>query len=188
MAEALVPDVEAVPPPRVLVGHSLGGAVAIELALGRQDLVGGLVLVAAGARLPVREDVDARAADDFAAACRGLVDAAFADPTSALARRALVALTETGPQALRADHAACAAFDARDRVGGMSQPVLVIAGADDVLVPASLSEELALLLPIAHSILVPRASHMLVVEAAGVVNLLVAAYLARLELTLADGA
>src|SRR5947209_7830364 len=39
-------EIAETPAPRAVVGHSLGGAVALELALARPDLVDGLVLVA----------------------------------------------------------------------------------------------------------------------------------------------
>ena len=53
LAGALAPAVESLEGPRALVGHSLGGAVALELARSRPALVDGLVLIASGARLPV---------------------------------------------------------------------------------------------------------------------------------------
>src|ERR1700675_1521865 len=39
------------PGPRVVVGHSMGGAVALQLALDHPELVDGLVIIASGAQL-----------------------------------------------------------------------------------------------------------------------------------------
>ncbi|MFM8829133.1 MAG: alpha/beta fold hydrolase, partial [Actinomycetota bacterium] len=69
MAEWVIAEVEGVEGPMVMVGHSLGGAVALEIALARPDLVAGLVLVSTGARLPVPDDALARIDADFEAEC-----------------------------------------------------------------------------------------------------------------------
>ena len=69
----------------------------------------------------------------------------------------------------------------------LSVPVLLVHGAEDHLVPVWLGEELARELPMAQMVVVPGARHALMSDAPGTVDLLLAAYLARLELTLAEG-
>lgn len=169
----------------MLVGHSLGGAVALELALARPELVDGLVLIASGARLPVPADVLARVRADPAAERRRLMEAFVRDPATPGAARVRAALDACDDAVLAADYAACAAADLRGRLGGLRAPALVIAGGDDRLTPPWLSEELARELPMAQMVLVPGARHMPMVDADATVNLLVGAFLARLELTVA---
>jgi pimeloyl-ACP methyl ester carboxylesterase len=185
LASALAPAVESLDGPRALIGHSLGGAVALELARTRPELVDGLVLIASGARLPVPDEILGRVRSDPAGERRRLMEAFLADPGLPIAREVGTALRECDDAVLAADYAACAAADLRGRLGAVRAPALVIAGGEDRLTPPWLSEELARELPMAQLILVPAARHMPMADADGTVNLLAAAFLARLELTLA---
>lgn len=186
LAEALAPEVASVPGPRVLVGHSLGGAAALEIARTRPELVDGLVLIASAARLPVPEHAMERVGDDFDAERARLVAGFFADPAAPMARRARAALDACGPGTLRADYEACRTVDLRGTLGGVRVPALVVAGGDDPLVPPWLSEELARELPMALMVVVPGARHMPMAEFDVPVNLALAGYLARLEVTGAE--
>ena len=174
----------AVDGPRAIVGHSLGGAVALELARRHPDLVDGLVLLATGARLPVPDRIMEGLRADFAAECERVIAASFLAGPSRAAERLREAMHAAGPGALEADYLACAGFDARGALGEVRAPALVIAAGGDRLTPPWLSEELARELPLAQMALVPDAGHAVMAEGAGAVNLLLAAYLARLELTL----
>lgn len=185
LAGALAPAVESLDGPRALVGHSLGGAVALELARTRPELVDGLVLIASGARLPVPEAVLDSVHSDPAAERRRLMEAFVADPDLPISGEVGAALAECDDAVLAADYAACAAADLRGRLAAVRAPALVIAGGDDRLTPPWLSEELARELPMAQLVLVQGARHMAMADADGTVNLLAAAFLARLELTLA---
>ncbi len=182
MAEAL----ERVPPPRALVGHSLGGAAALEVARTRPELVEGLVVVASGARLPVPEHAMARIREDFAAERDRLLAGFADDPAAAGARAAREAIDACGPDVLEADYAACRSVDLRGRLGGVRVPVLVVAGGDDPLTPPWMSEELARELPHANMVVIPGARHLPMADVPATLSGLVAAYLARLELTLMD--
>ncbi len=169
----------------MLVGHSLGGVVALEIARIRPDLVDGLVLIASGARLPVPEPIMERARADPAAERRRLMEAFLADGDRPIAAEARAALEACADETLAADYAACAAADLRGRLADLRAPALVVAGGEDRLTPPWLSEELARELPMAQMVLIPGARHMVMADADGTVNLLTAAFLARLELTLA---
>ncbi len=164
--------------PGVLVGHSLGGALALSVAITRPDLVTGLVIIASGARLPVPDRVMSGLAESFDAECARLLDGFFVDPQGA-AVGAAEALVACGPETLAADYAACRSVDLRDRLAEVAVPVLIIAGSDDRFTPRWLSEELARGLPEAQMVVIDDTRHMPMVEAAGAVNRLVGAYLAR---------
>ena len=171
--------------PRALVGHSLGGAVALATGLAHPELVDGLVVLSTGARLPVPDTALERLSADFAAERERLVAGSITDTGSPAARRAREAIDACGPVGMAADYAACRSVDLRGRLGGLSVPVLLVHGADDRLVPPWLGEELARELPMAQMVVVPGARHAPMSDAPGTVDLLLAAYLARLELTLA---
>jgi pimeloyl-ACP methyl ester carboxylesterase len=184
LARALAPAVASVGGPRALVGHSLGGAVALELTLARPDLVDGLVVIASGLRLQVPEGAMERARDDFPAERERLVAGFFTDPAAPMAERVRRTLDACGPATLLADYAACRTVDLRGRLDGVRAPVLVVAGADDPLTPPRMGEALARELPMAHLVVIPGARHTPMAEWDDTVNQLIAAFLARLELTL----
>jgi 3-oxoadipate enol-lactonase len=184
LAHALAPAIAQLAAPRALVGHSLGGAVALEVARTQPELVDGLVLIATAARLPVPEHAMVRLRADFAAERDRLLAGAFADPDAPMRTRTRAAFDACGPSVLAADYAACRSLELRGRLGGVRVPALVVAGADDPLTPPWLAEELTRELPMARMVLVEGMRHMPMAEADGTVNLLLAAYLARLELTL----
>jgi len=185
IAGAVAEALERVDRPRALVGHSLGAAAALELARAHPELVDGIVAVASGARLRVPDDAIDRVRRDFGAERDRLLAGFAADPSAAAARAAHDALDACGPDVLLADYEACRSVDLRGRLGGVGVPVLVVAGGDDPLTPPWLSEELARELPHAHMVVIPGARHLLMADVPAALSGLVAAFLARLELTLA---
>ncbi|MEW6581931.1 MAG: alpha/beta hydrolase [Actinomycetota bacterium] len=177
----LAHEIARIPGPRVLVGHSLGGAAALEAALQAPDLVDGLVLVATGARLPVPDHAFQRARTDLRAECERVVRASFVRQDPEVIAAAVERMAACGAQTLLADYAACDATDLRDRLADVEVPALVVSGAEDPLTPAWMGEELAAGLPRARLVVVPAASHAVMVEAAETVDLAIAAFLALLE-------
>lgn len=169
----------------VLVGHSLGAAIAMHIALRRPDLVSGLVLVATGARLPVPEWAWDGLREDFEGECARLMEGFLHDP-GACELPVEQALRACGPAGLAADYAACESVDLRGLLGPLTAPALVIAGGDDPLTPPWMAEELAGELPSAELVVIDGARHLPMVEAPGAVNMLLAAFLARLEAGAAD--
>ncbi len=173
--------------PRALVGHGLGAAIALTVARERPDLVDGLVLMGIGPTLPVADDALRRAGTDFPAEAERLVASSLAGADARARERALALVTAAGAASLAADYAACRAFDAAPWLGEVPQPTLVVAGAGDTVTPVAGGEVVARSLPAALMAVVPEAGHLTMVEGAQAVNLLLAGYLARLELTLGDG-
>ena len=117
LGAALAGALEQVAPPRALVGHSLGGAAALEVARTRPDLVQGLVIVASGARLPVPDHAMVRLRDDFAAERDRLLAGFTSDPAGPGAGAARTAIEACGADGLAADYAACRSVDLRGRLG-----------------------------------------------------------------------
>jgi pimeloyl-ACP methyl ester carboxylesterase len=181
LAEAMA---EAVPPPRALVGHGLGASVALCAAVEHPDLVDGLVLLGAAATLPVGDDAVTRAREDYRAEAERLVRASLAHPSTALLERTIALVVESGQEALEADYAASRTFDAGALLDRVTQPALVVSGGRDAVTPLAATESLARSLPAALMVVVPEAGHLVMLEQPGPVNLLIAGYLARLELTL----
>lgn len=149
----------------VLVGHSMGGAVALATALLAPEAVAGLVLVATGPRLRVNprflEGLVTRpeaTLDRFLELCFG----PLAD--SRTRERVREAVRALGPAVLLRDLRACDAFDATGRLGEVRVPTLVVCGERDVMTPPELGRELHLGIPGSGLVVVPEAGHMLFLE------------------------
>jgi len=149
----------------VIVGHSMGGAIALTLALDLADRVAGLVLVATGARLRVTPTILESIHRDFEAAVE-LVSRAMWSPAAepVLVERGRRALLEAGPAVLASDLTACDRFDVMERLGEIAAPTLVVAGSADVLTPLKYARFLAERIPNARCEILEGAGHMVMLE------------------------
>jgi len=151
----------------VFVGHSLGSAIALRLADLYPRQAAALGLVGAGARLRVHPDLLAMAAapEGFEQAVETITQWSY----SPAASRRLIELStrrlrETSPAVLHGDLLACDAFDMRSRLEHISQPCLILCGADDRMTPLRYAQFLAQALPSARLEVFPAAGHMLMLE------------------------
>jgi pimeloyl-ACP methyl ester carboxylesterase len=148
----------------IVVGHSFGGAIAIEYALQSPPELAGIVLVSTGARLrvlPAILDVTAAAARTGEPADLGSY--AYIEDTAVVARmRALD--REVPPATTAGDWQACNRFDRLRNVANIRTRTLVVTGTADTLTPPRYGQYLADAIPGARMHLVPGAGHMLPVE------------------------
>ncbi|HEX3271614.1 MAG TPA: alpha/beta hydrolase [Ktedonobacterales bacterium] len=118
-----------------IVGHSLGGAIALQLALDAPDLVGGIALVGTGARLRVLPDLLAAAQTEQAAAQPQLTGFGFAPGHEEQRDRFLREMEPVASGTLYRDLAACDTFDRRDQLERITCPALIVVGTEDRLTP-----------------------------------------------------
>lgn len=150
-----------------LGGHSMGSAIALQLALSVPQRIAGLILIGAGARLKVHPDILQMAAseDTFMDAVARVVSQAFAEQTptrlKALGEKRMAL---TSRDILYGDFLACNDFDVMGRLVEIRQPTLVICGAQDRLTPVRYARYLADQLPDARLQVVEESGHMVMLE------------------------
>lgn len=152
----------------ILVGASLGGAVALTVAL-EYDLdldLDGLVLLGAGAKLAVLSDLLSWLEDDFERAIDFLLrpDALFYDADETTVERSKGMLRETGRAVTARDFRTCHGFDVRDRLGEVDLPSLAVVGEYDRLTPRWYHEYLRDELPDCDLAVIEAAAHLAMVE------------------------
>jgi pimeloyl-ACP methyl ester carboxylesterase len=149
----------------IIAGHSMGGAVAQQIALNWPDRAVGLILIGTGSKLPVEPTLPQRIVDEPEKTVDWLVEwswGANAPPSlKALGRQRLL---EILPEILRGDYLACQAFDVRDRLELIVVSTLVLGGAQDHMVPLKFATFLAEHIPKAQLVVIEGAGHMFPLE------------------------
>jgi pimeloyl-ACP methyl ester carboxylesterase len=155
----------------VIVGHSMGGAIAQTLALSHPDRVAGLGLVGTGARLRVLPAFIDGLLDDLDATAKLWIEYSYSpglDPE--FYKRAEAEFRTCPPQIARDDLIACNQFDAMARLSEIRAPTIVVCGREDRLTPSKYSVYLATNLPHAYLVFIDQAGHSVMIEQPDEVN------------------
>ncbi len=160
--------------PVILAGHSMGGYIALAFARKYPALLRGLVLVGTKAGPDTPEGAAGRraTADKVKAGGVGVVTAVMApkmlaggtgDP--ALVAAVLGMMAGATPEGVIGALLGMAERpDSTPWLATLTKPVLVVTGANDVLIPAAESEKLAAALPQATLRVIPEAGHLVAWE------------------------
>ncbi len=152
-------------PPAVLIGHSLGGAIVLDLALRRPELIRALVLISASGYLPIEPALLQQVLADAGRARQWMVEASYGPAAApATIELALQRLAEVPDAVLLDDIQAGASYDPRARLAEIRRPTLVLCGTEDHLTPLSAVRALAQRIPHARFEPVQGAGHLLPVE------------------------
>jgi pimeloyl-[acyl-carrier protein] methyl ester esterase len=166
----------AAPASAIWIGWSLGGLIALQLALTAPTLVRGLVVVAASPRFvrdtdwphavedavlqqfarSLDEDYEATLGRFLALQVRGSADAGA---TLRTLRARVLEQDAPQPAALRSGLKLLRESDLRMRLNDIACPTQFIFGARDLLAPAAITEELSRLMPTARCDVIEGAGH-----------------------------
>jgi pimeloyl-ACP methyl ester carboxylesterase len=167
----------------VFVGHAMGGAIGLALALDYPDRVAGIGLISTGPTLPIPSSVIENAANPstLPLAIKSLQEISLGSQTPEnLKGKVVKRLTETRQTLLLDDLLACDRFNVTDRLNAIRTPVLVVCGTDDKLTPLRFSEILSSRIPGAALQTVEGAGHMLVFEQPAHLAKLISVFLATI--------
>lgn len=149
----------------VVCGHSMGGAVALTLAVEHADDIGGLILVSTGAKLGVSPELIEGLRDQPMQAIEKIITPrSFNSMDLGLGREARAALSVSNLPVFLNDYLACLAFDAREHIRGIAAKILVVCGDKDRMTPPKWSHYLAANIPDSELYFVKDSGHMLPLE------------------------
>ena len=148
----------------IIVGHSMGGAIAIELALGNEPLRG-LVLVGTGGRLRVRPEFISELRENYKEAAKLIATWSVspgADPV--IIDRIADDLLKVSPKVTLGDFLACDRFDRMNELEKVTCRTLVVCGEDDRMAPEKYSRYLHEKIKNSKLEIIPGAGHSVMVE------------------------
>jgi len=149
----------------VLVGHSMGGAIAQMFALKYPDYLKAVVLVCTGAKLRVLPKIFELIMQNYSKAVELIVDMALSKNTSQTIKKQVIEeLLKAKPEVVYGDFEACDKFDIMEQVANIKVRTLIICGSEDMLTPVKYSKYLNE--KIANSILkiIDGSGHMVMLE------------------------
>ena len=152
--------------PAVLIGHSMGGAIALDLALRHPDMVESLVLTCTAAKFNIPDErvrtweqvMKGRQSQPFTK------DSCSPKTPMNIVQEGWMEQVKTDPRVRYFDLVACQQVDLTAELGEVRKPTLVLAGQDDVSTPVAQSEALHNKIPGAKLTVVPEAGHWLPIE------------------------
>lgn len=151
---------------RTLVGNSMGGAVALWVALERDLPLDALVLCSTGAKLGVDDGLIESLGTAFEAGVEAVhgPDLLFHDADAKTIEQSKALLLETGSAVTVRDFRTCDAFDVRDHLDEVDTPALALTGEYDGMTPPSFTEYLGKHLPHCETTVIPDCAHLPMLE------------------------
>jgi pimeloyl-ACP methyl ester carboxylesterase len=149
----------------VLAGHSLGGAIALNIAIRAPVWLSRIILVGTGARLRVAPAILEGLLTDPQDAVNKICELSFyRHAPGSRAHPYCDVLAHTDPNVIHDDLTACDRFDVMDSIGQISIPVLIISGMMDKLTPVKYGRYLHERLMDSKRLIIDNCGHMMALE------------------------
>lgn len=162
-----------------LVGHSMGVAIALSVALKSPPRVTALCLLAGAARMTVSPELLDGLANNTEATVGAISRACWHKSTLPMFRETgRRRMLSAGAQVLANDFQACASADLRDSLKGIITPALVVGAKDDRMVQLDDVRNVADQLPTANIRILEGCGHFIQMERSGEVAAEIAEFLA----------
>lgn len=151
--------------PITLIGHSLGGAVVLNVALQKPKNLAAMCLIGTGAKLRVHPQILGLIQSDFEKAVDLILSWAFKEnPDMKIYQKAREQMVRNSQATLWRDLSTCDAFNVMDRLSEIKVPALVVCGREDKLTPVKYSEYLKNNIANAELHVIEDAGHMVMLE------------------------
>ncbi|GER81572.1 MAG: alpha/beta fold hydrolase [Thermogemmatispora sp.] len=171
----------------IVAGHSMGGAIALTLALEHGQELAGLILIGTGARLRVRADLLEATRTGSPEALQALATWSLVSTSSESQRTRFQQELASGAAQLYRDLLACHTFDCMARLGEIQLPTLIVVGAEDQMTPVKYSQYLHNHIAGSTLQIIPAAGHALMQERPEELARVIAAWLAAAPSTPSPG-
>ncbi len=151
----------------VMVGFSMGSAIALSLALKYRNRVLGLGLIGGGAKMRVASSTLEMAANasTFPSAVQAIIENSYSSAAdSRLKELAVEQMMQTRQAVLYGDFLACDAFNVMEHVKKIHVPTLLVCGRADRMTPPNRSEYLRDQIEGAQLHVLEGAGHMVMIE------------------------
>jgi len=167
----------------ILVGHSMGGAVAQTYALRYPEDVKGLVLIGTGARLRVNPEflTMLEAGLDYPPTwLRNFIEPLYSRVAPELREIVIEKAVKVGARVQLNDFRCCDKFDIMDKIYRIEVPTLVICGSEDEMTPVKYSQYLATKINGARLVIIEGGTHLAFMEKPEEVNQAIEEFLKKL--------
>lgn len=162
----------------VIVGHSMGGAVALTVGWRKPDNLAGLVILGSGPSMPVSDVILDGLRTNFAQTVGLIVKFGWRKEARPIYREVVTQhLLAAGSEVVYGDFAACNAYDIRARLGEICAPTLVVGSTSDRMMPLAQSEALAAAIPGSQLAVIEDGGHFMMTEKTNEVSAALLAFL-----------